>query len=215
MDETVFRGWYNRDYLPHFDTNKVPQMVTYRLADALPRDVVKRILNETDPDDAERYCRFEEMLDAGYGSCVLERPECAEIIVENLHYHAGERYRLLEWVVMPNHVHVVYDRPTCSLKTLMHGWKSYTSNEIKKRLSTFGDGESLWQAGFHDRYARDADHLKNMQGYVFFNPVKPGLVSDPFDWPYSSVHNHTAYRGSIMRWWRDKKERFWRHGRGD
>lgn len=31
-----FRGWSSRGYLPHFDTPGVRQMITYRLADAMP-----------------------------------------------------------------------------------------------------------------------------------------------------------------------------------
>ena len=30
------RGWHSRRYLPHFDEGGLVQMVTYRLADALP-----------------------------------------------------------------------------------------------------------------------------------------------------------------------------------
>jgi hypothetical protein len=36
-DEQVgFRGWRSRGYLPHFDAPGVLQMITYRLADAMP-----------------------------------------------------------------------------------------------------------------------------------------------------------------------------------
>ncbi len=208
MTTTEFRGWYDRGYLPHFDTDKYPQMLTYRLADSLPRQAVQQILRETD-DDPERRARFEKLLDNGHGSCVLKQRGCAEIVIENLNFHDGSLYRLLDWVVMPNHVHALYDRPTVSMDQLVGSWKSYTSNQIKKRLGTFGDGERLWKAGFHDRYVRDEHHLCNMQGYLFFNPVKAGLVDNPFDWPFSSVHDHGEHRDSIERWWRRWKERFW------
>ncbi len=207
MTDSSFKGWYNRNHLPHFDTDAYPQMITYRLADSLPRHVVARILEETEPDEKERLRRFEKLLDNGHGSCVLERPECAEIVVENLRYHDGERYRLLDWVVMPNHVHVCYDRPRQSMQDLVRNWKSYTSNEIKKVLGRLGDGEPLWQESFHDRFARDERHLTDMQGYILFNPVKAGLVDDPFEWPYSSIGRHVRFRDSIMRWWQSKKGR--------
>jgi putative DNA methylase len=209
MSETTFQGWYNRGYLPHFDTDQYPQMITYRLDDSLPKDVVERILAETEDDEPERRTRFEELLDNGHGSCVLEKPELAEIVIENWHYHDGKRYRLQDWVVMPNHAHVAYDRPTVCMKKIVEGWKSYTSNEIKKKLGTFGNGEPLWQAGYHDRFARDEQHFFNMQCYIFLNPVRAGLVDDPFDWPYSSIHKHERFRPSIMRWWKRWKERFW------
>ncbi|MFM2091811.1 MAG: hypothetical protein RLZZ127_2300, partial [Planctomycetota bacterium] len=35
-------GWHSRGYLPHFDTARVIQSITYRLADSLPADVLRR-----------------------------------------------------------------------------------------------------------------------------------------------------------------------------
>jgi putative transposase len=214
MHGNEFRGWYNRGYLPHFDTDDRPQMITFRLADSLPRDVVERLVAETEDDEPERHERFQEFLDRGRGSCVLERPECAEIVVENLEFHDGDRYRLLDWVVMPNHGHVTYDQPTVPMATIVHGWKSYTSNRIKEVLGTKGDGKPLWQAGYHDRYARDHQHLSNMQRYIFLNPVRAGLVDNPFDWPHSSIHRHERFRDSIERWWRKHGDNFTGADRG-
>lgn len=213
MSTEEFKGWYNRGYLPHFDTDQYPQMITYRLADALPAGVGEKILAETEDDDYERRARIEELLDNGHGSCVLAQPKCAEIMIENWKFHDGKRYRLLDWVVMPNHAHVGYDKPTVGMRKIVHGWKSYTSNEIKKHLGTFGDGKRLWQVEAHDRYARDDQHLFNMQCYMFLNPVRAGLVDDPFDWPYSSIHEHERFRDSIMRWWNQWKDRFWEFDR--
>ena len=209
MEQQELRGWYDRGYLPHFDTDEYPQMITYRMADALPRKVLERLMSETEKGDSERYARFEKMLDAGHGSCVLRRKIFAEIVVDNLEFHDGSRYRLQDWVVMPNHAHVGYDKPRCTISKIVKGWKSYTATRIKALLGTRGDGNPFWQAGFHDRFARDRQHFFNMQCYIFLNPVKAGLVDDPFDWPYSSIHRHTDIRDSIERWWERWKDDFW------
>jgi hypothetical protein len=34
-------GWHSRGRLPHYDADEVTQMITYRLADALPREVIE------------------------------------------------------------------------------------------------------------------------------------------------------------------------------
>ena len=39
-------GWHSRGYLPHFDGGTIPQTVTFRLADALPKVVLDRWDNE-------------------------------------------------------------------------------------------------------------------------------------------------------------------------
>jgi putative transposase len=207
MQNETFHGWHDRGYLPHFDTDQYPQLITFRLADSLPSHVTKRLLADTDDDNHERRQKLEDLLDRGYGSCVLKRPDCADIVAEALEFYADDRYRLIDWVVMPNHVHVLIDRPTKPMRKIVHGWKSYTSNEIKKILGTFGDGEPLWQAGYHDRYARDEQHLQNMECYILFNPVFPGLVDCPFDWEFSSIGNHENERHELDMWWRYRKRR--------
>jgi|SRR5690554_5319621 len=209
MAAETFKGWYSRGYLPHYDTDQYPQMITYRLADSLPKKVVERLLRNLDENDDVRRARFEEFLDNGYGSCLLKDHDFAQIVVDNWKFYDGKHYQLLDWVVMPNHAHVVYDRPTRSMPKIVQAWKSYSSHAIKSKLGTTNDGNSLWQADYFDRYARDERHLFNMQCYIFLNPVRAGLVDDPFDWPYSSIHKHELLRPSIMRWWQNCRERFW------
>jgi REP element-mobilizing transposase RayT len=207
MQDEEPQQWYSRGYIPHFDNENRPQMVTYRLADSLPQHVLEQELERRDL-SFERRVKFEKLLDAGHGSCVLRDPKCAQIVIDNWKYHDGDKYRLLDWVIMPNHVHVGYDRPRVPMSEITHSWKSYTANRIKAVLGTVGDGKRLWCIESVDRYARDEVHLFNMQSYMFLNPVKAGLVDDPFDWPWSSVHEHEYLRESIERWWARSKERF-------
>ena len=51
---------------------------------------------------------MERWLDAGYGSCILRRPRCAEIVAEALRYFDGQRVAIISSVVMPDHVHMVF-----------------------------------------------------------------------------------------------------------
>ena len=106
------KGWYNRGYLPHYDIADIYQMVTYRLADSLPKERLLQIeaeLELTPPDliDDKRRIMIEEWLDSGHGSCILREKSNAEIVVAAWKFFDGERYELLSWVVMPNHVHVL------------------------------------------------------------------------------------------------------------
>ncbi len=111
--EPVPRGWHSRGYLPHFDSPEVIQHVTFRLADSLPGAVVGRLLAEIDgldPElrDVETHRRLEGLADAGHGACWLRREECARIVQDALLHFDGERYHLMAWVVMPNHVHALF-----------------------------------------------------------------------------------------------------------
>jgi hypothetical protein len=51
---------------------------------------------------------FMEYLDKGHGACVLKRPELARTVGETLQHFDGQRYLLSDFVVMPNHVHVLF-----------------------------------------------------------------------------------------------------------
>jgi len=47
--------------------------------------------------------------DAGHGSCLLSVPTHAEVVQRLLIEGHPTRYRLIEWCVMPNHVHVLME----------------------------------------------------------------------------------------------------------
>jgi putative transposase len=147
-EDRKHKGWHSRGYLPHLDAAEVIQAITFRLADALPRKVIdgwKRELERAVPTAnaeqkmRERIARFE---DAGHGCCVLRNPSCAEIVQDALLHFDGERYRLLEWCVMPNHVHVLVHCPKGALLgELVKSWKIHSSREINRMLGRKG---SLW-----------------------------------------------------------------------
>jgi hypothetical protein len=52
--------------------------------------------------------RIEQYLDDGKGACHLRDPRIAELVTNALRFWDAQRYRLMAWCVMPNHVHVVF-----------------------------------------------------------------------------------------------------------
>ena len=182
----VGKGWYSRGYLPHFDHPGLVQMITFRLADALPTQWVAA-LQQTLPAEknAVQRRRIEEYLDAGHGACHLRDPVIGRLVEDALLYFDGQRYRLLAWVVMPNHVHTLVETaPGYPLPELVHSWKSFTARSANKLLGRRGE---FWQPEYFDRYVRDADHFDNALRYIHQNPVKAGLVPRAEDWPFSSA----------------------------
>src|SRR5262245_47946577 len=175
--EHCHRSWHSRGYIPHFDSPGEVQMITYRLADALPADVVREDLEDH---DSARRKRLERYLDAGHGSCLLRRPEIASLVVENWLYFDRSRYRLCAWVVMPNHVHVLIDViPGYQVSRIVHSWKSYTAKKI-------GRGR-VWQPDYWDRAIRSEYHFNSAVEYIISNPVVAGLVDVPENWRWSSA----------------------------
>ena len=174
------KGWHSRGYLPHFDSPETIQFVTFRLADSLPKAVVKTLRAQ---DSAVRLLDAE--LDNGLGECHLRKPAVASLVQDALLFFDKDRYRLLAWCLMPNHVHVVIEIPgQSSLGNIVKSWKSFTARRINPRLGRTG---AFWHADYFDRYMRNEEDLERTIGYVEQNPVKAGLAIEPNDWPWSSA----------------------------
>ncbi|MCC7479885.1 transposase [bacterium] len=189
------KEWYSRGYLPHFDVPNLIQSVTFRLVDSLPQS---RLLEDWDRLSASerisRQLQLEDTLDSGLGSCLLGDSRCAAIVQARMLRYDGERYRLLAWAVMSNHVHSMFELlPGNSMGKVLQDWKGGSSFEINKLLGRSG---AVWGREYHDRYMRDAAHYDNTLLYIEHNPVKAGLVKVPEEWPFSSAYFRAMREGN-------------------
>jgi len=189
--QSGFKGWYSRGYLPHFDAPGAWQFITYRLADSVPASLLDewRAALKLE-DEREKFRRIERFLDAGHGACHLRDARVAQIVQDNFWFHDHRSYRLLAWVLMPNHVHLLAElkRP---LRVVLHKWKSYMGNEVNEILGR--SGRPFWQADYFDRYVRDREHYRKVVRYIENNPVKAGLVQGAVEWSWSSARFRGNY----------------------
>ena len=132
----------------------------------------------------EKLKRVHQNLDQGYGSCYLKNSIAASIVKSALLKFDDEKYDLLSWCIMPNHVHVLI-KTKIPLDKIVHSWKSFTSKEIIKKLNL--NIKTFWQVEYHDRYIRDSKHFNLCKTYIEENPLKAGLVNNAKDWPYSNL----------------------------
>ncbi|MDD7985223.1 transposase [Lentisphaera marina] len=143
------------------------------------------------------YQIIEKYLDKGYGSCLLKDSRNAQIVLDTWKFFNGERYDLIAYVVMPNHVHLLiktYEK--WPLAKVVHSWKSYTAKEILK--NEYGDDSNaggspalpnkVWQREYWDRFIRDENHFLKVIEYIHQNPVKAGLCKLPEQWLWSSAY---------------------------
>jgi putative transposase len=194
------KGWHSRGYLPHFDAPNVIQSITFRLADSLPASIELRRALEIVPDRPDaRLQRLESLLDAGRGACALRDPRAARIVEDALLYLDGQRYRLLAWVVMPNHVHMLIEIiEGHSLSGIMQSLKVRTARECNRLLGTSG---RFWEPEYYDRMIRNERHLSNVILYIHSNPVVAGLVSEPQLWPFGSARRVATPDSTFHRPW--------------
>ena len=191
---------YHRTRLPHFEAGEVPQHICFRLADSLPRSLLRQWDDERRrlPDtrqESQRRERIEAALDQGHGACWLSRPEIAALVRDALRYFDGDRYHLHGWVIMPNHVHVLVTlRGDGSLSGVAHSWKSHTAHQANKILGRKG---TFWHVDYFDRFMRDEKHFSTTLDYIHWNPVKAGLCAEPGDWQWSSYREQGQEAGHL------------------
>jgi urease accessory protein len=191
------KGVHSRDYLPHWEFVDSVQAITFRLADSLPnhivwewRDELRTLIDSPDPEISgqakaefqKRICRHE---DSGHGTCLLGKPEHARVVQDHLIKGHGVSYELIEWCIMPKHVHVLVKLlDDTSLGEVVKHWKAPSAVEINRLGGVIG---SLWMADYHDWFIRDMDHFHNARAYIRNNPVKAGLCERAAEWEFSSA----------------------------
>ncbi len=213
-----FRGWHEREYLPHCDKPGLTQCVTFRLWDSLPasrrgewehllaiatrsnaprseaasavgstgaRSIASRDDEAIAKARREQRQKLEEYLDRNHGECFLRHPRVAALTENALRFHHGQRFDLLAWVVMPNHVHALLKvGDTTPLSKIIQNWKSISAVAANKLV---GRSDDYWQEDYWDTFMRDEEQTRKAVRYIENNPVKAKLCRTPEEWPFSSA----------------------------
>jgi len=139
----------------------------------------------SDARELELCKRIAKYEDQGCGDCWLRDERIGRLVENALLHFDGQRYRLLAWCIMPNHVHLLVEtKGGFPLPDLIHSWKSYCAKQSNKILGRNG---TFWQRDYLDRYIRDAEHYAAAIRYIEGNPVQAGLVKRADAWPFSSA----------------------------
>lgn len=110
----------------------------------------------------------------------------AEIVAEKIiSYRDQGAYLLHEFVIMPNHVHLILTpADSTSLERAMQFIKGGSSHEIHARR---GHTMRIWQPGFHESTVRDSADYASRARYIRLNPVVEKLVERPEQWLFGSA----------------------------
>jgi putative transposase len=109
----------------------------------------------------------------------------AALLVEVLHhYRSARNYLLHEFVVMPNHIHLLIT-PQATLARSMQLVKGGFSYRARKELDYCWP---IWQTSFFDRRVRDAGEYGHFRDYIHQNPVRRGLAECSGQYEYSSAN---------------------------
>ncbi|MCB2230707.1 transposase [bacterium] len=153
--------------------------------------------------------RFPEQL---YGSCFFvtttfrnhkpygDIPGVYDALCHSLEFY-NDKYdaRLIAYVFMPTHIHLVLAMSGRVLSSYMRDFKKFTAQKAM-RDSGIQDRE-VWEERF-DRVAIYSDDvLRTKIRYIHMNPVRAGLAKSAVEWRWSSA---AAYErdsvGSLPVW---------------
>lgn len=192
--------------LPHWFQPGVACFITFRTADSMPREVLSEWLRARDvwllrlgidPADRDWKNRLHELpiaqrrefsrthaeqyhavLDKGYGECLLRRADLAEIVATSLRHFNGDRYDLGDFVIMPNHVHLLAAmRGSTTIDEQCKSWKKFTATKINAVLGRRGH---FWQAEAFDHLIRTPEQFDYLCRYIADNPLKASLTEGEY-----------------------------------
>jgi putative transposase len=204
---------YYRRNLLHIIPNNAQFFVTFTLDGALPGHVIKRLLDEKE----ERIRRaeltgeskyfIEKIYFAKYDNLLanpnnkikwLEKDELAKIVADKLNEFDGNKYELICYCIMPNHVHLLIDTMNYTPETIdnkgttneyyltdvLRLIKGSTSRKCNIFLEKNG---KFWQAESYDHFVRDRNELQRIISYILQNPVKANLCNNWYDWKWTFI----------------------------
>lgn len=109
-------------------------------------------------------------------------------------------FRLIGYVVMPEHVHLLMTEPPRGTpSTVMQKLKLRVARRMRKRRKSGPRGQmrlpfeecgeplrAFWQARFYDFNVYSERKRTEKLNYMHANPITRKLVTHPRDWPWSS-----------------------------
>jgi REP element-mobilizing transposase RayT len=131
---------------------------------------------------------FREMelwLDRAESNAKLAQPQVAAMLVEAIeHRRRRADWEVLEYVIMPTHLHLFVEIGACGLKETLEEFKRWTGHQAAAILAE--DGKRFWQREWFDHWSRSDEQDERIVQYIRNNPVKARLVRLYTDWPYGS-----------------------------
>lgn len=167
-----------RRRLPHWQQNGGTYFVTFRLADSLPIEAIRRLEEIRELNPAEGFEWVDRYLDAGTGRCILSHSRNLSLMESVLRHFDDVRYALGSFVVMPNHVHALVQPLTeVPLTQIVRSWKSFSATHLEREA---GSSTRIWQKESFDRIVRDESELRRFHRYILDNPTAVRLPAGTF-----------------------------------
>jgi putative transposase len=115
---------------------------------------------------------------------LLQSNRSANLLIEVLYHYRG-KYLLHEFVIMPDHFHLLITPAGITLERSLQLIKGGFSFRFNREI---GGTKEIWQNSFYDRRVRDSAEYARFRHYIHQNPVKRGLVTTSAAYDFSSAN---------------------------
>ena len=125
------------------------------------------------------------------GRALFQPERNATLFIDVLRsYVAARKFQLHDFVVMPDHVHLLITVPgDMTIEKAIQFIKGGYSYRLKKE---FGYSGEVWQSGFSEVRVDNRESFLQHRKYIAENPVKAGLVDSPEKFPYCFIYLASA-----------------------
>ena len=122
--------------------------------------------------------QHESTLDDCLGACLLKHTEISRVVADSLMFFDRERYCMGDFVIMPNHVHLLvsFGSPE-AMRVQFASWLRYTARRINEITNSSG---RFWQQEPFDHLVRSVDQYQYLRKYIEDNPKKACLRPGEF-----------------------------------
>ena len=105
-----------------------------------------------------------------------------DVVTRVLHARKDQRYELLAFVVMDDHVHVLVRTSGVRVDRIVESMKSYSAHKLREA----GRAGAIWQRDSFDRPIRDEDDLRKRTDYIVSNPWKRWPFTEGYPWVWEA-----------------------------
>lgn len=150
---------------------------------------------------------------------IFSKQRYRDIILESFRYcQKNKSLQVGAYVIMTNHIHVIWTASNNNLSDIIRDFKTYTSKSITRSIESepesrrewllymFGfyanrtaanDYYKVWTGNNHPEEIYSPDFLITKLSYIHQNPVRAGIVSEASNYLYSSASNYERKKGLI------------------
>jgi len=117
------------------------------------------------------------------GRRLLQSERNATLLIDVLRSLVAEhRFKLHDFVVMPDHVHLLIEAGNdMTIEKAMQLIKGRFSHRLSHELGYKGE---VWQRGFTEVQVMNKQNFEAHQAYIAENPVKAGLAASTEEYPF-------------------------------